>query len=123
MTGGGISAIVNISTGLAIQLQAYVEGIGPRFKIKLQLENMGMLPALNLRIALSYDMRLYQIFKTQFKVPMMIPGSSIIKDVNIISIDENGANDVIKIFIFQAKSSVPITGAIVNMPISELDIS
>ena len=53
---------------------------------------------------------------------MMIPGAIITKDVNLLSIDENGANDVIKILIFQPKSSTPLTGAIVNMPLSELDI-
>jgi Bardet-Biedl syndrome 1 protein len=118
-----MSQVTNVSTGIVVRLQAYVEGIGPKFKIKLHLENMGILPAMNLKIALSYDMRLYKILKSQFKIPMMIPGCSITKDINLLSIDENGANDVIKVFIFQKSSSTPITGSIVNMPISELDIN
>ena len=53
---------------------------------------------------------------------MLIPGGALIKNINLLSIDENGANDIIKIYIFQPKSSTPLTGAIINMPISEIDV-
>ena len=71
------------------------------FRIKLSLENMSLFPALDLRIAFSYDERLYKLFNTQTKIPMLIPGGAIIKNINLMSIDENGANDIVKIYVFQ----------------------
>jgi len=103
-------------------LQANVEGIGPMFKIKLSLENMSKIPAIDMRISFSYDQRLYHIFNTQAKIPFLVPGGAIIKNINLLSIDENGVNDIIKIFIYQPTKQKPLTGAIISMPISEIDV-
>ena len=86
------------------------------------MENFGKTPAYNLKLTLSYDQKLYKMISSQFSLAALVPNVSYPVEVKVESIDLTGTNDVIKIFIFNSASMLPVVGAIVNMPLSEINI-
>jgi len=99
-----------------------VEGIGPVFKIRIELENIDSLPIYDLKITYGFDNKLYKINKPPLSLPVMVPGVPYPVEVMVESIDASGTNDTIKIFVIDPKSNVPLVSAVVNMPLSELKI-
>jgi hypothetical protein len=53
-------------------------------------------------------------------VPLLVPGIAHRIDAELECIDENGAADVVRVFVCSAKSLIPVLSAVVNMPASEL---
>ena len=111
---------MSYSSGSALRLTAQVQGLGPRFKIKLSLQNTGSKGVTDLSVALNYNALLYRVKAAVFDVPLLVPGCSHRMDAELECVDENGGADVVKIFVCPVQSCVPILSALVNMPASEL---
>ena len=92
------------------------------FKIKLELENLDRLPAYNLKLTYAFDSNLYKLINPPLSLPVLIPGVPYPVEVMVESIDPNGTNDTIRVFVLETKKVVPVVSAIVNMPLSELKI-
>lgn len=52
----------------------------------------------------------------------MLPNLLYKVNVEVESIDPTGANDTIKVFIIDTKSTLPLITANLQMPVSELDL-
>ena len=111
---------MSYSSGSALRLTAQVQGLGPRFKIKLSLQNTGSKAVSDLSVALNYNALLYRLKTAVFNVPLLVPGHSHRLDAELECIDENGGADVVKVYVCPINSLVPILSAMVNMPASEL---
>ncbi|XP_041351022.1 Bardet-Biedl syndrome 1 protein-like isoform X2 [Gigantopelta aegis] len=58
-----------------IKLSAQVQGIGPTFKLTVNLQNTSLtIPSSNLVVTFDYDNGLYSFRKTFIQVPMLVPG-------------------------------------------------
>ncbi len=111
---------MSYSSGSALRLTAQVQGLGPRFKIKLNLQNTGTQAVPNLSIALNYNAMLYKVPASVFEVALLVPGLVHRLDADIECVDENGGADAVRVFVCANNSAVPVLSAVVNMPVSEL---
>ncbi|KDO23995.1 hypothetical protein SPRG_10692 [Saprolegnia parasitica CBS 223.65] len=111
---------VSFATGASIRLNAKVQGLGPHFKIQLQLQNSGAKFVADIPIALHYDHGLYRIPQSLLQIPLLLPGVQYAYAIDVESIDATGAADSIYIFVCGKDSCVPIVSAVVNMPLSDV---
>jgi len=118
----GSAQVSGPGLGPSVRIHAQVEGIGPLFKIKLMLENLDRTPVYDLKLSYSYDSALYRLNKFAMDIPVLIPGLPYPIDVMVESVDPNGTNDTIKIFVLDKNKSIPVVTAVVNMPVSEINV-
>lgn len=105
--------------GKQLRLIANYEGIGPLFKIKMELQNLSKKCLVDTNIVLNFNDNIYKLRNRNPKVPMMIPQLLYKIDVEIECIDPTGANDMVKVFVFSKESSVPLITANIQMPVCE----
>jgi hypothetical protein len=105
-----------------------VDGLGPKFVMKLTLQNTGTTPVLNSRLLFSFDGELYcmgysshnQASQSIF-VPILIPGPKLTYEAEVLNIDPLGrAGQILVLMQGNDSSAVPILSASVIMPTSEL---
>eukprot|EP00640_Fibrocapsa_japonica_P000784 CAMPEP_0113937780 /NCGR_PEP_ID=MMETSP1339-20121228/4326_1 /TAXON_ID=94617 /ORGANISM="Fibrocapsa japonica" /LENGTH=585 /DNA_ID=CAMNT_0000940679 /DNA_START=147 /DNA_END=1904 /DNA_ORIENTATION=- /assembly_acc=CAM_ASM_000762 len=106
--------------GASIRLNAQVQGLGPHFKIKVQLQNGGTRSLMKIPLTFVFNRSLYLMRQSQMVLPVLLPGLMCHYEAEIESIDENGTPDVVKILVLNPSSTVPLVSGIVNMPRSEL---
>jgi len=106
--------------GASIRVNAQVQGLGPHFKIKLEVQNGGTKPLMGIPVAFDFNRNLYIMKKSQMVLPILLPGLMCHYEADIECFDENGGADVVKILLLNPNSTVPLVSAIVNMPRSEL---
>jgi len=111
---------LSYSSGSSLRLTAQVQGLGPRFKVKLSLQNTGRKMVSDLAATLNYNAMLYRLKQSLFKIPLLVPGVMLRLDAEIECIDENGGADAIRVFVCSGTSAMPILSAVVNMPVSEV---
>ncbi|KAG6618300.1 bardet-Biedl syndrome 1 family protein [Phytophthora cinnamomi] len=110
---------VSYSTGAAIRLNAQVQGIGPFFRIKLNVQNAGTKAVTDITVAFHYDHELYRVEQSLLLIPLVIPNVQYQYAVDVESISELGAADNVSIFVCGKDSCVPLVSAVVSMPLSE----
>ena len=55
-------------------------------------------------------------------LPVLVPNISYPIDVSVQCIDPNGANDTIKVILFEVNKNIPVLNAVIAMPVSEPQI-
>ncbi|KAM4721564.1 BBSome complex member BBS1 [Rhinophrynus dorsalis] len=103
-----------------ITINAAVQGIGPRFKLILNLQNTSVnRPSMQLLISFLYDERLYQLKPAFFKIPLLVPGLKYPIETFVDCCSDKGISDIIKVFVLREGKSTPLLTAHINMPVSE----
>lgn len=103
-----------------LTLNAVVQGIGPRFKLILNLQNTSInRPSMQLLISFLYDEQLYQLRPAFFKVPLLVPGLNYPIETFVDCCTDKGISDIIKVFLLREGKSTPLLTAHINMPVSE----
>jgi Bardet-Biedl syndrome 1 protein len=116
-------APMSYAQGSKLRLNATTEGIGPLFKIKLEIQNLSKATMVGTRVMLSYDTDVYKVVSKEFfKQMTLLPQITYNQEILIENIDENGAADLIRVFVYNDASSMPLITANLNMPLSEIDI-
>lgn len=103
-----------------LRVEASVLGMGPLFKIKLNIKNTGPKSIADVPLTYFYNPAIYSIQKPLTKIPVLVPTLIYSYEVEVENIDPNGAADTIRVFICNNKSTVPAISATVKMPVSEL---
>eukprot|EP00794_Sanderia_malayensis_P020242 gene20242-22224_t len=89
-----------LSTSLhdPVKLSVQVQGIGPAFKLIMNIENTSSeTPSSNLLISFQYDHSLYNIATSLIQVPLLIPGLSYVYDTLVNCISDKGISDKIRV--------------------------
>ena len=73
-------------------------------------------------ICLNYKDNIYKQRGKSPVLPLMLPNMIYKVNVEVECIDATGANDIIKVFVINAKSTLPLITANLNMPVSELNM-
>ena len=103
-----------------LKLSAHIQGIGPAFKLTINLQNISASVAIiNLLITFQFDESLYLVAKPCIVVPLLVPGLSYTYESLVECISEKGISDTIKVFVLRQGKSIPIITAVINMPVSE----
>ncbi|KAL7995513.1 putative bardet-Biedl syndrome 1 protein [Plasmopara halstedii] len=115
--------LVSYSTGAAIRLNAQVLGIGPSFRIKLNIQNAGFKAVTSITVAFQFDHELYCVKQSLIPIPLLIPNVLYHYAVDVDSISQLGAADNVSIFVCAKESSIPLVSAIISMPLCESKIT
>uniref|UniRef100_A0A8C5STV3 Bardet-Biedl syndrome 1 n=1 Tax=Laticauda laticaudata TaxID=8630 RepID=A0A8C5STV3_LATLA len=103
-----------------LKLNAVVQGMGPTFKLCLNLQNMSENRAIaNLLVCFIYDENHYSVERPFFKAPMLIPGLNYPLATFVECLSDQAISDVIKVFVLKEGSSQPLLTAHISMPVSE----
>ena len=74
---------------------------------------------MNTQISLTFNQNIYKLRNRNPLLPVMIPNLTYKVDVEVENIDPTGAADLIKVFVFNKESTIPLITANLSMPISE----
>ena len=91
----------NIAT---VNLHVKVEGLGPRFLLKITLLNLGSSPVLQGKLLFNYDASYYSIGHSSrsasiVNVPILLPGVKTVYETEILCVDELGRGGNVLIFL------------------------
>ena len=111
--------MMSYNSSSSIRLTAHVQGLGPLFKIKLNVQNTGTKALLGIPIVFTHSMTHYRIAKPYLVVPCLVPSLIYTVEVNVECVDENAGSDVVRVCVCNPNSTVPIITALVNMPIAD----
>ncbi|XP_065062005.1 Bardet-Biedl syndrome 1 protein homolog [Rhopilema esculentum] len=111
-----------LSTSLQdpVKLSAQVQGLGPAFKLTINIENTSTdTPSTDLLITFHFDSTLYAVAKPMIQIPILIPGLSYSLETLVDCISDKGISDKIRVFLLRRGNSIPIITAVISMPVSE----
>jgi len=104
----------------SVRLNAHVMGLGPIFKIKVEVCNNGREPLYDMPLSCIYNPEIYKSEKPTLKIPLLLPNLTNVFEVSITNHHEEGVPDAVRIILVNPDSSVPLVSAVINMPMSEL---
>ncbi|XP_050407312.2 Bardet-Biedl syndrome 1 protein homolog isoform X2 [Patella vulgata] len=103
-----------------LKLSAQIQGIGPTFKLTVNLQNTSLSqPTSNLIITFNYDDKLYSFRNKFIEAPMLVPGLNYSFETFIDCLNEKGVSDNVKVYVLKCGRSVPIITGVISMPVSE----
>ena len=77
---------------------------------------------MGVHVNLGINDAIYKIKGTSPYFPLLVPNLTYKVDVEIMNIDPSGAADVVKVFVFNKESTVPLITANISMPLSEVNM-
>jgi len=104
----------------SIRMNASVMGLGPNFKLKIELCNGGAETLQGLDLCVAYKTSVYKCDRPVVKVPLLLPNVANHIEVNLVNVHSEGGADPVRIVLSGNASSVPLYSGVVAMPISEL---
>lgn len=120
--GQGSVSQVNSITGGSIRLNAQVSGLGPLFKIKIDITNTGQKALVKVPITFVYNQKIYGMKQSIVEIPVLVPNVQYKLAHDVLLIDETAGADSIRIMICNPQSAVPIITAVVNMPLADIQV-
>ncbi|XP_071535409.1 BBSome complex member BBS1 [Panulirus ornatus] len=112
---------VSLSQTEPLKLSAQVLGLGPTFKLRVELQNTSSVsPSLQLAVIFHCDDRVYNVDKSYIQIPMLVPGIIHVAETLITCISELGISDTVRVFVVKGKASRPLLTAVINMPVAEV---
>uniref|UniRef100_A0A673BQ17 BBSome complex member BBS1 n=1 Tax=Sphaeramia orbicularis TaxID=375764 RepID=A0A673BQ17_9TELE len=113
-------APVSSSAAEPLKVNAVVQGLGPSFKLTLNIQNTAAArPVLNLAVSFLYDEKLYRVRTPYLRVPLLVPGLVYPLQTFVECTSDKGVSDIIKVFVLREGRSAPLLTAHINMPVSE----
>lgn len=117
------STPVSTNPNEPLRLNAQVQGIGPKFKILLKVQNISQSNSCsNLFITFQYDSNLYKMLQPYLKLPMLVPGLEYPFSAYAMAISDQLISDNIKVLLCKENCQTPIITAVISMPVSEAEI-
>jgi len=112
---------ISYTTGAALRLKADIAGLGPRFILKMRIQNTGAKPVMNMPIMLVYNDKLYSAEKNQVIAPLLVPHVEYDMEVALTCLDPAAQySDELRIVMVNGDSAVPILSALVRIPLSDV---
>eukprot|EP00662_Eupelagonemidae_sp_cell21_P026664 gene26664-65942_t len=103
---------LSYTAGSSLRLTAHVQGLGPLFKIKLNIQNTGTKSLTAIPIVFTYNKAIYMMWKPMMVIPVLVPSLVYNYEVAVRCIDESAGSDVIRVYVCSSTSSVPIITAL-----------
>ncbi|XP_076032639.1 Bardet-Biedl syndrome 1 isoform X2 [Oratosquilla oratoria] len=115
---------VSLSQLEPLKLSAQILGLGPNFKLRVELQNTSTsTPSLNLAVVLHCDDRVYNVQHSYIQIPMLVPGVIHVVETLVNCVSELGIADIVRVFVVKGKALRPLLTAVINMPVSEVLIA
>ena len=113
---------VTTNYGTNLRIHSSIVGLGPSFVIHLNVENVSSGPLTGLYVTVNFDPVIYKLVKMPKKIPLLIPNIAYPVDIMIECVDPNGVNDSVRVYICDTKKELPLLGAMIQMPLSEIAV-
>ncbi|XP_071390651.1 BBSome complex member BBS1-like, partial [Centroberyx affinis] len=111
---------VSASPTEPLKMNAVVQGLGPSFKLTLNVQNTAACrPVMNLAVSFLYDENLYRMRNPYMRIPLLVPGLVYPVETFVECTSDKGISDIIKVFVLHEGKSAPLLTAHINMPVSE----
>uniref|UniRef100_UPI003AAC6C9F Bardet-Biedl syndrome 1 protein n=1 Tax=Centroberyx gerrardi TaxID=166262 RepID=UPI003AAC6C9F len=111
---------VSASPTEPLKMNAVVQGLGPSFKLTLNVQNTAACrPVMNLAVSFLYDENLYRMRNPYMRIPLLVPGLIYPVETFVECTSDKGISDIIKVFVLHEGKSAPLLTAHINMPVSE----
>lgn len=108
------------STLCARRRQMQLRGIGPEFRIVVNVQNVGRHTVMDAMATLAFDHGVYACGQPLARLPALLPGLTRTVHFPLHCVDPNGAAADVRIVVHEgAHTCVPLLTAIVTMPLSE----
>jgi Bardet-Biedl syndrome 1 protein len=114
---------LSYTSGSSLRLTAHVQGLGPLFKIKLNIQNTGTKSLTCIPIIFTFNQTIYKMPRPSMMLPILVPSLVYNYEVDVECIDESAGADVIRVYVCNPQSAIPIITALVNMPLADFLIS
>lgn len=100
------------------KLNVEVIGLGPLFKLRFEVRNLGSHPSFNMFLVLCVDNRYYEcVGNSMISIPVMVPELCYFYMLPIRNIHPDGCAQRIKVHLIDVLHTEPILSAIVGMPV------
>jgi Bardet-Biedl syndrome 1 protein len=114
--------------GAQLRANCSVRGLGPRFKVSLDLHCASgdgaagpSLLLFNVAVAFIYSPAIYYMEKPLVLLPLVMPGVHYMPEVDITCIEPTGAADIVKVVITAGNGGgVPALTVLLSMPLSQV---
>jgi Bardet-Biedl syndrome 1 protein len=113
--------------GSDIRVHAVVNGLGPKFMLRVELQNASTAPLFGVMLFCSCDPKLYSVIGVSgsrqgagYCIPVLLPGPKHFVELNVLSLDPSGRAGQVTIMMSQSDRTEPMLSAAVRMPASEL---
>ncbi|KAF2361455.1 hypothetical protein FHG87_007784 [Trinorchestia longiramus] len=111
---------VSLTQTEPLKLSAQVLGLGPTFKIRVELQNTSAnSPSLSLMVVFHADQHVYNVHDSVIQVPMLVPGVAHVVETLVNNVSELGVADTVKVLVVKDASSRPVLTALINMPVAD----
>uniref|UniRef100_A0A7S1IQI7 Bardet-Biedl syndrome 1 N-terminal domain-containing protein n=1 Tax=Eutreptiella gymnastica TaxID=73025 RepID=A0A7S1IQI7_9EUGL len=114
---------LSYTSGSSLRLTAHVQGLGPLFKIKLNIQNTGTKSLTAIPIVFTFNQSIYRMPNPTLLLPLLVPSLVYNYEVDVECIDEAAGADVIRVYVCNPNSAIPIITALVNMPLADFLLS
>ncbi|KAG0729916.1 Bardet-Biedl syndrome 1 [Chionoecetes opilio] len=112
---------VSLSQTEPLKLSAQVLGLGPTFKVRVELQNTSTSsPSLHLAVIFHCDDRVYNVNQSYIQIPILVPGIIHVAETLVTCVSELGISDTVRVFVVKGKASRPLLTALINMPVAEV---
>lgn len=108
-----------VSETKRVKIHADIEGLGPVFKIYLDITNQSPQPLTNISLCLQFNSENYKLLGNTPVIKALLPSVVLPVCFKVQNINEMGNNEDIKVFIVEKLGSKPIAGAVINMPVCD----
>lgn len=108
--------------GTNIRMSAQTQGLGPLFRIDVEIQNTGTKPLFNVGLSVTFNHDVYHMQEPHTTVPVLLP--NVVRHVmlDIMCVDPiAAASESVRVFLLNQDSTVPYVTATITMPQSELD--
>eukprot|EP00758_Cryptobia_borreli_P005864 Tbor_TRINITY_DN5007_c0_g1::TRINITY_DN5007_c0_g1_i1::g.14260::m.14260/K16746/BBS1; Bardet-Biedl syndrome 1 protein len=112
----------NYSANCSIRVTANVQGLGPMFKYRLNVQNFSCKALTGIHVVFLYNPNIYRILMPFLTIPCLVPSLIYIFDVAIENIDPNGVTEPIKVCVCDPVSAGVILTVIISPPPIDLVI-
>ena len=123
--GGGVGS-GGAGASAQLHLSCSVRGLGPRFKISLDLHQRaqaGAQPLFNVSVAFLFSAAAYHMERPLLVLPLLLPGVHYFPEVDITCVDAAGAADAVRVLVCcGGGGGVPALATIVAMPLSAVQV-
>ena len=101
-----------------IKLSAQVQGLGPGFKLTVNVQNASSLAVIGLLITFIYNPTIYSMAINSIPIPFLVPSINYSHEATVECLSDTGVTDAIRVVITKDSVSIPLLTALITMPVS-----
>lgn len=101
-----------------IKLSAQVQGLGPGFKLSVNVQNASNIAVTGLQITFIYNPTVYSMVINVIPIPFLVPSINYTHEATVECLSDTGVTEAIRVVITKDSVSIPLLTALITMPVS-----